>query len=587
MDDPPAVGHQVPDRRYEGLVGEVLDVVDIGVYVVDDRGLIVSANPQARLLLGRGAEDLLGQDAHELLHRDREGHPPPRARCPMHHAMLGGRVAPETSGWVERGDGSLLPVLWLVAPFRRDEETTGAVVMFHLRTGSELPGEDTAPPAAPVALSELERLALLAETTTRLTSTLDTGQALQRLAHIVAPRLADWVVVDLIGENNEVWRTSVVNYTEGALSDRDDLCGPLPPLSMDSPLPLSRALRGAASTLATPATYEGRLDSGIAVEQRRLFKVTGLRSAIIAPIRGPREVLGALTLGRSEREVPFTTDDLPLLDEIARRAGLALENARLYERQRRVAETFQRHLLPKLPVLAGLEATVRYVSAPDASQVGGDWYDMFPLSDGSVAVAVGDVVGHDLDAAAGMAQVRNILRAHAWSHGEGPGAVVRRLDDTVMHVTDVSMATTVFGRLERDPAVAGWRLRWTNAGHPPPLLVDYDGRARFLDEPRGLLLGTGASPERVDATVALPPRCTLVLYTDGLVEARGRPLDEGLEQLRRHAAALVQRPLESFCDELLRRVRPPSNDDDVALLVLRVPPQETGTGGAGSTAAGA
>ncbi|MEE4543923.1 SpoIIE family protein phosphatase [Streptomyces sp. V4-01] len=569
MDDPQAAGRPAPADCSTALAGGVLDVVDLGVYLEDDRGTIVAANPRAEHLLARSAADLLGRDAHDVLHRGGDGRPLPRAVCPMHHAMLGGRVAPETPGWLERGDGTLLPVLSLVAPFRMDEETTGALLLFHLRAVAE-PSEQAAAP--PAALTELERLALLAETTTRLTSTLDTGEALQRLAHIVAPRLAEWVVVDLIGENDEVWRTSVVHHTGGALVERDDLCGPLPPVSLDSPLPLSRALRGAASTLATPATYEGRLDSGLAVEQRRLFKAAALHSAIIAPIRGPREVLGALTLGRTGRGGPFTTDDLPLLEEITRRAGIALENARLYERQRRVAETFQRHLLPKLPVLPDLEATVRYLSAPDASQVGGDWYDMFPLSDGSVAVAIGDVVGHDLDAAAGMAQVRNILRAHAWSHDEGPGAVVRRLDDTVMHVTDVSMATTVFGRLERDTAAAGWLLRWANAGHPPPLLVEYDGRARFLLESRGLLLGTGTAPARADATVALPPRSTLVLYTDGLIESRGHPLDEGLEQLRRHAAALVHRPLESFCDELLHRVRPPSNDDDVAMLALRVPP---------------
>jgi PAS domain S-box-containing protein len=571
--DPLTVGRAAPDR-YEGLLGGVLDVVDAGVYVVDDQGVIIAVNPRAERLLARSAAELLGRDSHDLLHRDRDGRTLPRESCPMQHAILAGRVEPESPGWVERGDGVLLPVLGLITPFRVDEETTGAVVLFHQRAAEEAAGSDPALPAP--RMSELERLALLAETTTRLTSTLDTRQALQRLAHLVVPRLADWVVVDLIGESEEVWRTSVVHYEDGSLVERNDLCGPLPQVPPDSPLPLSRALRGAASTLATPATYRKRPDSGIAVEQRRLFKAAGLHSAVIAPIRGPREVLGALTLGRSERDAPFTTDDLPLLEEISRRAGVALENVRLYQRQRRVAETFQQHLLPKLPVLSGLETTVRYVSAPDAAQVGGDWYDMFPLRDGSVAVAIGDVVGHDLDAAAGMAQVRNILRAHAWSHDEGPASIVSRLDDTVMHVTDVPMATAIFGRLEGD-ATAGWRLRWTNAGHPPPLLIDHQGRARFLHEPRGLLLGTGASPERTDATVDLPHRCTLVLYTDGLVESRGHSLDEGLADLRQHAAALVHRPLDSFCDELLKRVRPSTNDDDVAMLALRVPAQRAGT----------
>lgn len=567
MADPHAVGHKAPDR-YEDLLATVLESVDAGVYAVNEQGLIVAVNRRGERLLARHAVDLLGQDAHDLLHRDSAGRPAPRSECAVIRAMFADRTVSQVDTWAERGDGTLLPVSSLVTPFRVGEETTGAVVVFHHRAEVEAATRDVDPATAP--LSEVERLALLAETTTRLTSTLDSQEALRRLIRLVLPRLADWVVIDLVAENEEVWRTRVVHYEDGALTDREDLCGPLPPIPQDSLLPLPRALRAAVSTMSTPATYEGRLDSGLAVEQRRLFKSTGMHSAIVAPIRGPRETLGALTLGRAERSARFTNDDLALLDDITRRAGIALENARLFQRQRRVAETMQHHLLPKLPVLPGLEATVRYVSAPDASQVGGDWYDMFPLRDGSLALAVGDVVGHDLDAAAGMAQLRNMLRAHAWTQREGPGAIIRQLDDTAMHVTDVSMATVLFGRLEGS-AAAGWRLRWSNAGHPPPLLIDATGNARFLDKPHGMLLGTGSSPERTDGTVDLPPRSTLVLYTDGLVEAPGRPLDEGLERLRRHAAALVHRPLEGFCDQLLKRVRSARNEDDIALLVLRVP----------------
>jgi PAS domain S-box-containing protein len=570
--DPEPTRHGTPQRQRvarprRDLPGAVFAGMDAGAFAVDDQGRIAAVNPSTERLTGRSAADLVGQDAHDLLHRDEEGHPTPRAACPMLRALHGGRTVSESTGWLGRGDGTVVPVSWLLTPFRTDQGRAGAVVVFHPSAGAE-PGSPAEVPAAP--LSETAKLALLAETTTRLTSTLDRDEALGRLADIVVPRLADWMIVDLIAENDEAWRTAVVHYERDTLVSRDELCGPLPPVPPGSPLPLSRALRGSASSIATPATYEKRPDSGIAAEQHQLFKATGIHSAVVAPIRGPRDVLGALTLGRSERETPFGSEDLPLLEDITRRTGVALENARLFHRQRRVAETMQRHLLPKLPVLPGLRATVRYLSAPDASQVGGDWYDMFPLRDGSLAVAVGDVVGHDLNAAAGMAQLRNMLRAHAWSQHEGPAAIVSRLDDTVTHVTDVSMATVLFGRLEREPG-ADWRLSWSNAGHPPPLLIDYEGRARFLDTPHGMLLGTGTSPDRVNATVTLPPRSTLVFYTDGLVEAPGHSLDVGLDRLRRHAAALVHRPLDGFCDELLTRVRPPANEDDVALLALRVP----------------
>jgi PAS domain S-box-containing protein len=563
----------VPDTPAAAADGsglrDLLDRVDAGAYAVDDRGVITAVNPRAEGLLALPAHDLVGRDAHGLLHRDSAGTPADRAGCRVLRAILAGRTAPEQAGWHERGDGSILPVSWLATPFRRQDETTGALVIFHPRSSSEADREQG---LATASLSELERLALLAETTSRLTSTLSPERALGRLAHIVVPRLADWLVVDLRAENDEVWRTLVVHAEDGALVDRPDLCGPLPPVSDDSALPLSKALRGTASTLATASSYQAEPDSGIALEQRRLFAATGIHSAVIGPIRGPREVLGALTLGRAAHAAPFTDDDLALLDDIALRTGISLENARLYQRQVRVAETMQHHLLPKLPIVPGLETTVRYVSAPDASQVGGDWYDMFRLRDGSFALTIGDVAGHDLDAAAGMAQLRNMLRAHAWTQHASPGDIVGQLDEIVRHLTDVTMATLVFGRLHHDPA-AGWRLEWTNAGHPPPLFVDYHGRARFLDEAHGRLLGTGTSPEWPNATIDLPPRSTLLLYTDGLIEDPPAPLDDGLEQLRRHAAALARHPLDTLCDQLLQRVRPASNDDDVAMLALRVPPQ--------------
>ncbi|WUW66076.1 SpoIIE family protein phosphatase [Streptomyces sp. NBC_01455] len=347
--------------------------------------------------------------------------------------------------------------------------------------------------------------------------------------------------------------------------------GPMPPVPEESPMPLSRALRGAASSLAGPATYQGPPDSGIAVEQGRLFTETGMHSAVIAPIRGLRDVLGALTLGRSRHPRAFTAADLPLLEDITRRAGLALDNARLYQRQRKVAETMQRHLLPQLPTVPGVDMTARYVPAAHASSVGGDWYDAFALTDSSHALVIGDVVGHDLDAAAGMAQVRNMLRAFTWSQPEAmPSAVVAQLDNAVKHVAEVPMATMILATLSLGDDEL-WRLCWTNAGHPPPLLVSHDGRARYLIDVHGILLGTGVTRPRPDVFTVLPPRTTVLLYTDGLVESPHHSIDHGLDRLRRHAASLAHRPLDAFCDLLMEQARPSDNDDDVAMLALRTP----------------
>ncbi|WP_432135283.1 MULTISPECIES: SpoIIE family protein phosphatase [unclassified Streptomyces] len=548
-------------------LADALRVIGTGAYVVDEQGHILAVNARAQALLGRPAEALVGQDAHELLHRGPQGEPLPATRCGMRQAFHARRTAQSDEDHFLHGDGSLLSIGWLISPFALDDRDTLTLVLFHVH--EEAPGCGPRPEQIAQPLGELERLALLAETTARLTSTLNVEEALRRLVALVVPRLADWVVVDLITEHDEVWRTSVVHAEEGGLVSREDLQGPMPPVPEHSPMPLSRALRGVASALAGPRTYEGAPDSGIAVEQRHLFDATGIRSAAITPIRGTREVLGALTLGRATKPGDFTTDDLPLIEDIARRAGIALDNARLYQRQRAVAETMQHHLLPQMPRVPGLQMTVRYLPAPDASQVGGDWYDAFTLSDGTTALAVGDVVGHDLEAAAGMAQLRNVLRAYAWAQQEPPSRIVERLDEAMMHITDVSMATLLFARVARS-AKGNWRLSWTNAGHPPPLLVSRDGLTEYLTDGHSLLLGTGAGVSRPDATVLLPAGSTLLLYTDGLIEAPGRTLDEGLDRLRQHAAALAHRPLPAFTDELLRRVKPPGLDD-VALLALRPP----------------
>ncbi|GAA2433490.1 SpoIIE family protein phosphatase [Streptomyces macrosporus] len=548
----------------------LLDAVDAdaGACLVDVQGRIVAVSLRAEELLARRGEDMLGLDAHELLHRREGGMTVRRSECRMTRALTRGRAAQGEQEWFARGDGTFLPVAWMITPYRVEGRIAGALTVFH----ELVPGGEGAEERSEGLPGLVERLALLAEATTTLSATLDAEKMLDRLARLTVPRLADWMVVDLLTEEGEPARRRVVHHEEGEYVRREDLEGPMPRTAPDSSVPPLGVLRGAPPVLVGPEEY-AEADSGFAVAQRDLFRATGVHSAAVAPLRAPRGVLGTLLLGRADRRRPFETAELALVEDIARRAALAMENAQLFERQRAVAETMQRHLLPHLPEIRGLELAVRYVPAPHASQVGGDWYDAFRLPDGTIALAVGDVVGHDLQAAAGMAQVRNMLRAFAWDHRQPPSVVVDRLDHALIPLSEAPMATMLFARLEGagEPEGGPWQVRGTNAGHLPPLLVDRDGRTRYIDEALGPLLGTGAATSRSDVVVPLPPLTTLVLYTDGLVEERRRSLDEGLDRLRRHAAALVDRPLEVFCDLLLERVRPPDNDDDVALLVVRVP----------------
>ncbi|MFD5316194.1 SpoIIE family protein phosphatase [Streptomyces sp. NPDC127098] len=545
-----------------------LDGLAAGAHLLDGSGNILAVNTWSERLLGRPAAEMVGQDAHDLLHRDGQGGTLPRAQCRLRKAIIAGRTEQTTGEWVERGDGSLMRVSWVATPYESGDAERATLVLFHAESAAQ-PSSRLWGAGAPI--TELERLALLAEATTVLAAArLEVNETLERLVDLVLPRLADWAVVDLITERDEAWRFAVAHVEDDEVVRREDLEGAMPPVPEESPMPLSRALRGAASAVAGPETYQGPPDSGIAVEQRRLFAETGMHSAVIAPIRGPREVMGALTLGRSEQPERFTAGDIALLEDIARRAGIAVENARLYQGQRRVAETMQRHLLPQMPYVPALEMTARYAPASDASQVGGDWYDVFALADGATALVIGDVVGHDLDAAAGMAQLRNMLRAFAWGRRRPPSAIVEQLDEAASHIAEVSMATMIFARLELTDKER-YELSWTNAGHPPPLLVTHDGIVQSLTGGHGVLLGVAPDQARTDATATLPPGSTLLFFTDGLVESPSRSIDEGLYRLRREAAALAHRPLESFTDKLLRRARAPGNDDDVALLAVRVP----------------
>ncbi|MFF5521647.1 PP2C family protein-serine/threonine phosphatase [Streptomyces coeruleorubidus] len=167
-----------------------------------------------------------------------------------------------------------------------------------------------------------------------------------------------------------------------------------------------------------------------------------------------------------------------------------------------------------------------------------------------------------------MAQLHGILRSLAWDHSGPPGAVVDRLDDAMPAITTVPMATLVLALLEGSPHTGPWTLRWTSAGHPPPLLLTQDGQAQYLEAGQGLLLGAtpGTGGSRPSAAQSLPPGSTLLLYTDGLIEIRG----SDLARLRRHALALAHEPLDTLCDQLPARM-PPGSTDDVALLALRLP----------------
>ncbi|WP_329035039.1 SpoIIE family protein phosphatase [Streptomyces sp. NBC_00178] len=561
-----------------GLMRTVFDSLGAGVFVIDTSGTLTASNPRAQQMLGRSRDQLLGHDMHDLLHRRKDGGTFPRAGCAMLAVLESGRPDEGSDELFLRGDGSLVPVIWAATPLRHQGRLKGVVIVFHDFSLHRDAAEQTAAHLA--ALEGLTaRLTMVAEVSTVLISTTDTPEMLDRLAGLLVPEMGDWAVVDVhtSGEKGGMRRVAARSMDDPAAADA--LKGPLPPLAESSGSAGVQALRSFRPVVLDEAALAEPPDTPLAAAHRQLFERLGGRCGVVVPLHTRRHVFGALTVARAAAGASYTEAELFLLADIGRRAGLVMEAAELFEQQRHVAETMQRQLLTPLPQVDHLRLAARYRPAESAAEIGGDWYDSFLLGDGVLTMVIGDVVGHDLKAAAHMAEVRNMLRALAWDRTEPPSLIMRRLDEAMTHTSDAPMATCVFGRIE-GPEGGPWHFNWVNAGHPPPLLITADGRTRFLEEGHGPLLGLSSALHMdlgwPDARTELPARSTLLLYTDGLVESRARDIEAGLAALRRHASDLAGLGIEDFLDELLARIDP--SGDDVALLVLRVPAAGVGAG---------
>ncbi|MEU3554757.1 SpoIIE family protein phosphatase [Streptomyces fragilis] len=432
-------------------------------------------------------------------------------------------------------------------------------------------GED--PRAAPVRSEAMARLAMIVDTGRAVTDSTDPDGGVREVCRILTARLADWCVIDLFGVHGTGERIGVVRRDRHG-RPAAGFEGALPPLSESARGPLARVLRGAGPLLLQGSGADqppGQVGSPLDARHRALFDSLGADSAVVAALRARRDVLGAITLARTTPGRPFTEADLAFVDDLAHGIAVGLDNTRLHEATRGIAEQLQRSLLPVLPELPHLQVAARYVPSSVTAEVGGDWYDCFVLPRGDLAVTIGDVAGHDLAAAVAMSQLRSMLRGIAVDREEPPGEVVRRLDIANHTLYREATATCVYG-LVRGPEQGPWDFVHSAAGHLPPLLTTEDGETRYLEEGTGLMLGTGFDMPRPATRVRLPPRATVLLYTDGLIERRGEGLEESLSRLRQHTADLAREPLDVFLDELLIRLGA-DGADDIALLALRpVPP---------------
>ena len=406
------------------------------------------------------------------------------------------------------------------------------------------------------------RVASLAEVALALTS----AQTLEQLTEIIFDRGLAALGADgggiAVRDDSDVLQVAIT----ASLGERTRTeYGQLP---LDGPLPASVAAARGERVLLSDADVRDD------VALRAVYETTGCRSWACLPLRGDARLLGSLSVGWNARRA-FSSDDLEVLEALAAQCAQGVERIQVRQAERqaaaaaqRMSETLQRSLLTDPPEVEGLAIAVRYRPAAQEAQVGGDWYDGFLTRDGVPAVVIGDVAGHDRDAAATMGQVRNLLRGIAYTLGEPPAAVLSALDRALRDLEVGSLATAVFARLLRGEA-GSWLLRWSNAGHPPPLVLEPDGTVHVLRTDADLLLGLDADALRIDHDHPLAPGATVLLYTDGLVERREESIDDGLAHLREAVEELAGVELEQLCDLLLERLGK-EGDDDIALLAVRI-----------------
>ncbi|MER5598823.1 SpoIIE family protein phosphatase [Streptomyces sp. NPDC002265] len=554
-------------RRLErdvAMTARMVQQSPTGLAVLDTELRFVSVNPALERIDGIPAEDHLGRTFHEVLPLldadalESEARQVLRTGRPVTHRRIMGRTPADPDQ----------DHAWAMSLYRL-EDARGTVlgvaastidVTEQYRAGVE-------------AEAARRRLALIADATTRIGTTLELDRTAHELADVAVPELADIAAVDLLEAVVEGRRSSL-GPAQAAVIRALAVQAQDAPEALAAADPVGQVARYGPDRLVTECVRTGEAVMVPQVKDEDLPRIArspaaaellaraGVHSYLAVPLIARGEVLGALDLKRVRNPLPFGEDDLLLARELASRAAVQIDNARWYQSARNTALALQRSLLPSHPaVTGGLEVASRYRPAGATTEVGGDWFDVIPLDGGRTALVVGDVMGSGISAAATMGRLRTATNTLA-SLGLDPAVLLTHLDRITAGL-DHYIATCVY--VVHDPRQHECRI--ANAGHLPPARLRPGRAPELLDLPTGAPLGVGGVGFTT-VTVDFEPGDQLVLYTDGLVETRRHSLDERLARL----LSLLDdpaRPLESMCDHLLDTLHHPDNHDDVALLVAR------------------
>ena len=542
---------------------QVLDALPIAVIASDTDGAVFYANPAAEQLYGYARDELFGRRVSEVF-------TPPATRS--EGAAILAQVAAGES-WagvfgVLCADGQVKPIRLTNTPLLSADGCVVGVV----GCGEDVSALVAATQASRDAEARLNRMALVA-------TELAAAGSVEELVRIIIERGlaemgADGGSVGVLDEDASLLR---MTYS-ASLGEQLQLSHS--ELDLDSPLPAAGVVRTGERVLL-PTIAAGLAYSPLLTQ---VYESTGRPAWATMPLRAGGRLVG--TLGASwAAERVFSPDELRLLDGFASQCAQSLVRIQHAESQRQAAleaqdlsEALQRSLLTQPPQPDHLQIAVRYLPAVNTLQVGGDLHDGFMSADGAMTLVIGDVNGHDRAATVGMAALRGVLRGLAYDSDDSPAVLLSRLDGALRGLQIDVLATTVLGRVELSSTGGRSvrRLRWSNAGHPPPLLRTPGGRVRVLAGTPDLMLGVDPGTERSERIVDLPDDAVLVLYTDGLVERRGANLDDGISWLARVVEDHGDEDPESLCDRILAELSGTPLEDDVALLVLRAGPARKG-----------
>jgi PAS domain S-box-containing protein len=554
------VARRAAQRSRDELEAILQGVAD-GVTAQGPDGRVIYANEAAVRVLGYpAAEALLGTPIDEVLDRfdllDEDGEPFPPEQLPTRRALAGERPPEAVVRFRDRTTGD---ERWSVVKAAPIVDPEGAVLMV-INIFEDIT-EHKRSENAQRFLSEASEL---------LASSLDYDATLNRVARLAVPGIADWCVVDLLDDDGSIRRVALAHADPAKLALAEELADRYPE-QPESPRGVAEVIRTGEPQLLPEISNSLLEESAQSPEHLELLRSLGLHSAILVPMTARGRTLGAITFVTGESRRSFAEEDLVLTRELARRAATAVDNARVYQERSYIARTLQESLLPpNLPQIPGVDVAARFRAAGEGAEVGGDFYDLFDMGKSGWAIVIGDVCGKGADAAAITALARYTLRAAAMQE-EQPSRILALLNEALLTQRgDKQFCTVAYGRLETN-SKPGALVELACGGHPLPLILHPDGKVEAAGVP-GTLLGVVPDPDLQDQSVELGPGDSLVLYTDGVIEARTAAGMFGVEELSAVLESSVGLDAAGIAERIELAVLEVEDDprDDIAILVLQL-----------------